>query len=173
MNQVVTFTVENYITNQILSSFNKYKHNKSNLIDTSICNTNKGIQTDNALDLKDFREDKKFEKCLDYLLNLLHRESGQSYLSFNWVHFVEYQRGGYQELHDHKESETFSSILYLNTCRGGETFFPNSTGLRHGDRLTISPIKNKMIVFPSYFSHKANKTSSWFINKKVMVMGIR
>ena len=114
MNQVVTFTVENYITNQILSSFNKYKHNKSNLIDTSICNTNKGIQTDNALDLKDFREDKKFEKCLDYLLNLLHRESGQSYLSFNWVHFVEYQRGGYQEFHDHKESETFYSILYLN-----------------------------------------------------------
>ena len=110
---------------------------------------------------------------MDHLLNLLHRESGLSYLSFNWVHFVEYQRGGYQEFHDHKESETFSSILYLNTCRGGETFFPNSTGLRHGDRLTISPIKNKMIAFPSYFSHRANKTSSWFINKKVLVMGIR
>ena len=165
MNEVLTFAVEKHITNNILSSFNKYKHNKSNLIDTDICNTNKGIQTNNVLDLNDFKEDVHFERGLDYLINLIRRESGQSYLSFTWVHLVEYQRGGYQEWHNHQENENYSAILYLNTCRGGETQFESP-------HKTISPIKNNMIVFPSHFNHCAHKTSSWFAKKKVLVMGI-
>ena len=166
MNQGLTFSVENNITDERLSSFNKHKHNKSNLIDINICNTNKGIQTNNALDLKDFKEDKNFGKCVDYLINLIRRESGIAYLSFCWAHLIEYQRGGYQQWHNHQDSERFSAILYLNTCRGGETEFAHSTGI------TISPIKNKMVVFPSNFDHRAKKTSFGFNKKKVLVLGI-
>ncbi len=161
MNQIVTLSVEDSVTEQILTCFDRYKYNKDNLI-TNIeeVSTVNGIQTENALELKDFQQDLDFNESLSHILNIIHSKTFLN-LSYYYVHFVEYDRGGYQIAHNHAHAEDYSCVLYLNTCEGGETYF---------DDVSFAPTKGNMIIFPSYLNHGSKETRSF---KTVLVLGMR
>tara|TARA_Y100001963_G_C6628408_1_gene375074 strand:+ start:201 stop:779 length:579 start_codon:yes stop_codon:yes gene_type:complete len=180
---VIEIGVHKSISNTMLACWKKYKNNEMNLVDISPTCTFKGIQSQNALQLANFKKDKNFQKCLDDILIIPESILGVR-LSYYWVTFVEYYRGGYQTIHNHAHNEEYSLILYLNTCRGGETYFdikppkltlsPTSDIIRdEGIKLSFSPKKNNMLLFKSDTDHGANKTSSWFRNKTVLVCGLR
>ncbi len=180
VNKIWETDVDHSISNKVLSSFEKYKHNQDNLVDVKDSCTRKGIQTFNIFELEDFKQDKNLQECLKETLDIIKEMIGLN-VHYYWGHFIEYYRGGYQVAHNHAHNEHFSSVLYLNNCRGGETYFnfepyvqrENRNSYRVEPFASISPKKNRMIVFPSNLDHGAKKTSSWFINKKVLVLGMR
>ena len=180
VNKIWEIDLDDSISNKVLSSFEKYKHNEDNLVDLKNCCSNNGIQTYNILQLEDFKQDKNLQECLKEILDVTREMIGLNLYHY-WGHFIEYYRGGYQEVHNHAHNEHFSSVLYLNNCRGGETYFNFKPYVEKEDRnsyrvdpfVSISPKKNRMIVFPGNFDHGAKKNSSWFINKKVLVLGMR
>ena len=168
MSNIMVNRLENSTVNTILSCFDKYKHNKLNQQNIEKWCTYNGIQTKNVLGLDDFQRDSKFQECLKKVLHNAERGLKLK-LKYYWVHLIEYERGGFQMEHNHVSNEDYSSILYLNTCRGGETYF----NMESQPFVSFSPEKRKIITFPSHIDHGARKTSSWFINKKVMVCGMR
>tara|TARA_R100001443_G_scaffold19203_1_gene30585 strand:- start:405 stop:926 length:522 start_codon:yes stop_codon:yes gene_type:complete len=161
---VIDVEIDSSISEEALVCWKKYKNNSINRINISPTSTFKGIQSGNVLNLLDFQTDNKFRKCLDNVIKIT-KELLEVDIYYYWTHFVEYYRGGYQGYHNHEQNEDYSSILYLNTCRGGETYFESSR--------ICSPKKNTMIIFPSNVNHGAKKTLSWFNNKKVLVFGFR
>ena len=163
---VLEVGIDNSISNDMLKCWNKYKNHSMNLVDISPTSTFNGIQSQNALDLPNFKKDHLFQERLDNLLIIPESIIGEG-LTYHWVHFVEYYRGGYQEIHNHRHNEDYSFILYLNACRGGETYFDIKPPV------SFSPKKNTMLLFKSDVNHGANKTSSWFRNKKILVCGLR
>ena len=163
---VLEVGINKSISNTMLECWEKYKNNEMNLVDISPTSTFNGIQSQNALLLANFQKDNKFQECLDNLIIIPESIIGEE-LSYHWVHFVEYYRGGYQEIHNHAHNEDYSLIIYLNTCRGGETYFDIKPPA------SFSPKKNTMLLFKSDVDHGANKTSSWFRNKKILVCGLR
>ena len=154
--------IDSDITDNILSNWECYKNNSLNLCDISRTCTHNGIQTKNVLLLSDFQNN-QFIKSLNRLLEIC-KSILKLNISFHYVHFVEYFADGYQSIHNHKNHEDFSLILYLNTCESGETYFESGN--------TYLPIKNNIVLFSSYHNHGAN-----FINapdnKKVLVCGFR
>ncbi len=165
MNEIIDLHISDEMTEYILWCWDTYKKNKDNLRSTQYVATAEGIQTKNIKTLKDFMEDKTFQDCLEFIWNTLKAVSGED-LYYHWMHFVEYERGGYQTMHSHAHEEDYSAILYLNNCRGGETFFMNPPK-------SFSPKKGNIVLFPSNFTHGAKKTTSWFVKKKVLVLGLR
>ena len=163
---VLEVGIDNPISNDMLKCWNKYKNRSMNRIGISTTSTFKGIQSSNALNLPNFQEDHLFQERLDNLLSITESIIGER-LTYHWVHFVEYYRGGYQEIHNHKHNEDYSFILYLNTCRGGQTYFDIKPPV------SFSPKKNNMLLFKSDIDHGAHKTSSWFRTKKILVCGLR
>jgi len=180
---VIEIGIHNSISNTMLACWKKYKNNEMNLYDISPTFTFNGIQSQNTLNLSNFQTDNNFQECLDNLLMIPESILGEG-LYYHWVHFVEYYRGGYQEIHNHAHKEDYSLILYLTTCRGGETYFnikppkvllsPTGDIIKdEGTKLSFSPKKNNMLLFKSDINHGANKTSSWFRNKTVLVCGLK
>ena len=179
MKPIIEIHVSDDITEYILWCWDTYKKNEDNLISSTIKRnrsplqhvaTTKGIQSKNLKTLKDFMEDNTFQDCLKFLWETLQTITGEN-LYYNHIHFVEYERGGYQIEHNHARhspahNEDYSAVFYLNTCRGGETFFTDPPK-------SFSPKKGDMIFFPADFTHGAKKTSSWFVKKKVLVLGLR
>ena len=166
MNTILVNNVNHSIVNTARSCFDKYKDNKFNQQNIDKYNTFKGIQSKNVLELDDFQRDSNFQECLKNILDIVQRNLHLN-LYYYWVHFIEYERGGYQTEHNHAHNEDYSSILYLNTCRGGETYF------NINQPVSFSPKKGRMITFPSYINHGGKKTSLWFNNKKILVCGMR
>ena len=168
MSNIMVNKLDESTVNTIRLCFDKYKHNKLNHQNIEGWCTFNGIQTKNVLGLNDFQRDIKFQECLKKVLH--NAEKGlQLKLHYYWVHLIEYKRGGFQTEHNHALNEDYSSILYLNTCRGGETYFIEESQ----PPVSFPPEKRKMITFPSHINHGAKKTSSWFTNKKVLVCGMR
>ena len=166
MNEVKDLHVEDRFTDRVLSSFKKHKRNKNNLEDDlSVTSTHNGIQTKNTLELDDFLEDDDFQDALKVLLATAKLITGEELVIF-WSHFVQYNRGGFQDRHRHDHNEDYSCIFYLNTCKAGETYFSDLD-------LSFSPKKGRFLIFPSSFRHGARETTSWFIKKKVLVLGLR
>ena len=79
------------------------------------------------------------------------------------LHFIEYNKGGFQKIHNHEKAEEHSFILYLNTCDGDTCF-------GHPLNIKFEPIKGRLVVFSSDLWHYALK--NWKDNKKVLVGGI-
>ena len=151
------------ITNNIVECWDKYKNNSNNTIDVSSTSTFDGIQSGNVLYLADFEEDHKFQGALKNILEIV-QHLIQIKLNYYWVHFVEYHSGGHQSIHNHAHNEDYSLILYLNTCKGGQTHFESG--------VVCTPKKNNMLVFQATLNHGARETQSWD-NKKVLVCGMR
>ena len=160
-NFIMNITLDDPIATNILSCWEKYKNNKLNIEKCETCTMN-GIQTSNVLGLLDFKQDNIFQECLNNILQNIEKLLGLN-LYYYWVHFVEYFEGGYQDIHNHKNNEEYSFVLYLNTCSDGETYF------NVDPPISISPNKNNMILFSSNIDHGA-KTC---YNKKVLVGGLR
>ena len=78
------------------------------------------------------------------------------------IHYIHYYSGGYQKRHDHRDTEKFGFILYLNDA-DGETVFEEPV-----DR-SIKPEKGKILLFDSSIPHYANES---LLNKKILVGAI-
>ena len=173
LNVVRKVQISGNLADIICACWDKYKKNKDNLVNVDETTTFNGIQTNNVLYLKDFKEDKVFQESLNFLWKTL-QALIQEDLSYYWVHLIEYnRRGGYQDVHNHIHNEDYSAVFYLNTCRGGETYFMDPNQVVSSQPLSFSPKKSDMLVFPASYMHGARNTSSWFVNKKVLVLGLR
>ena len=79
-----------------------------------------------------------------------------------WIHYIEYLKNGYQKKHNHKDSEKYSFILYLNDSDG-------STVFEEPIKKSVKPTKGKLVLFSSDIIHYAEKSLN---NKKILVGGI-
>tara|TARA_B100000131_G_scaffold301940_1_gene324604 strand:- start:323 stop:805 length:483 start_codon:yes stop_codon:yes gene_type:complete len=105
--------------------------------------------------------DKKFYAHLNVIKKKVERVSSKS-LMYHYLHMLDYDGGGDMLQHEHAHAEYYTSILYLNDCDDGETFF-----IIDGEREEVSPKKGKLVIYPSYIEHGANYSTS----KKVLVSG--
>ena len=79
------------------------------------------------------------------------------------LHFIDYDKGGYQKPHNHVKTEKYSFILYLNDSDGDTVF------LIDNKKVAVTPKKGKLVVFSSDIMHYALKS---FKNKKILVGAI-
>tara|TARA_R100001510_G_C7526378_1_gene119710 strand:- start:149 stop:616 length:468 start_codon:yes stop_codon:yes gene_type:complete len=116
------------------------------------CNTctKNGFQTPNILL---YERPKK-------LSELLMKEIRKNLNLFH-MHLIEYDKNGEQLPHDHKKTEDYSFILYLNDS-DGNTVFENI-----GE---IEPKKGKLVFFESHLLHYARPSVR---NKKVAVGALK
>ena len=80
----------------------------------------------------------------------------------DWIHYIEYDVGGFQKRHKHEKHEKFSWVLYLNDSDGDTLFYTEGS-------IRVSPRKGKLVVFSSDIEHEAMTT---MMGKKVLVGGI-
>tara|TARA_R100000008_G_C3518375_1_gene132627 strand:+ start:184 stop:684 length:501 start_codon:yes stop_codon:yes gene_type:complete len=155
--------IANGLVKDIERIYDKAKRNPINFMDRGTATVG-GKQTDNALFLRDFRD---LIPPINVIKGFIEREVGTE-LAWQWVHFVEYDKGGRQELHNHQECEEISFILYLNDCRGGMTAFTYADKITHWKE--VLPKRGRMVFFSSDINHYALPALS---KKKVMVGGLK
>jgi len=147
---------------------NAVKNPKNLLVEVpfpSSC-TRKGIQTKNIFILNDF---KPILKLLQEIRNILTQSIGQR-LEYYWAHMIEYEEGGWQELHTHAPREDVSFILYLTDNDDGQTYFKINTDDGLDYELHTFPKKGKLVYFDAVYDHGAKVTKT---NKMVLVGGLR
>jgi len=119
-----------------------------------------GSCTVNGFQTYSIHENEIYKPLLDTLLSFI--PNGR-FFRYRWFHLIEYNQFGSQKKHDHKETEDYSFIIYLNTCiEGGETVFevPN-------EPLFVSkPEKGKLVFFPAHLKHWGEEVVEY---KKVAV----
>jgi len=156
-----------YVKDNILKFFEdkleQYKNNSYYWVDIKTTCTKNGIQTKNLLTIND----EELLSNLDELRRYLEKKF-EFKLKYYWVHMIEYEYGGKQDIHNHEKKEDFSVILYLNDCVDGNTCFILSNIRKV--MVSITPQKNKGVIFSSLIKHYAEKCSN---NKKVLVCGFR
>jgi len=141
------FQISDEIVNNLLATLEVFKEKNISVSDTC---TKKGFQTSNILDYEVPKElSKLIMKEIDKDLNLFH------------IHLIEYHNQGEQLPHDHKETEDYSFILYLNDS-DGNTVFKNI-----GE---ISPKKGKLVFFKSDIWHFGRPSSQ---QKKIAVGALK
>lgn len=146
MKDINSFFIDSSLTKNLIKVLKKLKsENKKVMEDT---HTKDGFQTGNILEFKNNLQIKKdVEKMLLNKYNVFH------------IHLIDYNKGGYQERHNHAKTEDYSFIIYLNTAEKGETVFEN-----------IGKVKceeNKIIVFKSNIWHYGLPCSS----RKLVAVG--
>lgn len=157
------FEVDENITNFFITKLNQYKIDINYVISKNSSSTINGIQTKNILKFADMQT---LEVLND--LRFTFEKTFQINLEYFWVHMIEYEHQGYQNLHDHSNNEDFSFILYLNSCdTGNTTFILNQS---RDIKVVVKPIKNTGVFFLSSLHHSADITTD---NKKVLVGGLR
>lgn len=122
--------------------------NKNKFLDTSSNTfTENGFQSNNIVSFFDEHLKKKMmdNQCL--------------YQDIFWIHYIEYEKSGFQKEHNHLSTEEYSFILYLNDSVG-DTVFPHTR---------ISPEKGLLVIFDSSLLHRAEES----INKKVLAGAIK
>ena len=77
-----------------------------------------------------------------------------------YLHCIHYYPNGYQELHDHKDSEKYSFVAYLNDADGDTVIHLKNKKYR------ITPKKGKIIYFPGHLLHEGLLSTG---NKRVAV----
>ena len=123
-----------------------------------------GSCTVNGFQTNAVHNNENYRSVLDALLS--HLPNGKNFY-YRWFHLIDYDKFGRQEKHNHKQTEDYSFIVYLNTCKeGGETIFeiPN-------EPLFVSKsIRGKLIFFPSHLDHWGEEVIS---RKKVAVGALK
>tara|TARA_R110000772_G_scaffold92676_2_gene189649 strand:- start:31 stop:501 length:471 start_codon:yes stop_codon:yes gene_type:complete len=130
----------------ILSLLNKYNFKD---ISNESCTEN-GYQTSNIVGI--------FNKSI--LKKILPFDN--FYKKIFWIHYIKYHKDGYQVEHDHKKTEKYSFILYLNNS-DGDTVFKEPVNKK------ITPKLGKLIFFDSDISHRAEISNE---GKQVLVGAI-
>jgi hypothetical protein len=96
----------------------------------------------------------------------------QESLEFIFLHFIDYDKGGYMKEHDHKDKEDLTFLLYLNDCPDGDTvFYLNFANdrSRHRSQVYVKPKKGRLAVFSSTIPHKGTITHN---HKKIFAGGL-
>ena len=106
------------------------------------------------------------ERGLTYLKRIkdMVEEKTSSLFIYHHLPMLDYNKGGYMSLHNHSHAEDYSSLLYLNDCKDGATYFVSD-----GKKYEILPEKNKLLIYPSHIFHGARYATS----KKVLVSGYK
>ena len=157
---VYTFNVDDNFIDFFSNKINYYKEISFSVNDTTTVN---GFQTDNIFQLN---ENDVIEK-LNFLKQKIENKCKCKFI-YHWAHLIEYEKGGYQELHNHNENEDFSLIVYLNSCSDGLTEFVLNDK-REIDFRYI-PKKGECIMFLSSIFHRGLPTTQ---HKKVLVLGLK
>ena len=77
------------------------------------------------------------------------------------VHLIHYYSNGYQQLHDHEQTEKYSFIVYLNDADGDTVVY-----LKNNKEYRITPKKGKIVYFPAHLLHEGLLSTT---NKRVAV----
>ena len=141
------FKISNQVVNDLLITLELFKKNKISVSGTC---TKNGFQTDNILKYQTPKE----------LSQLIMKEIGKDLDLFH-MHLIEYYNQGEQLPHDHKDTEDYSFVLYLNDS-DGNTVFDNI-----GE---ISPKKGKLVFFKSDLTHSGKPS---FQGKKIAVGALK
>lgn len=141
------FKISNQVVNDLLITLELFKKNKISVSGTC---TKNGFQTDNILKYQAPKE----------LSQLIMKEIGKDLDLFH-MHLIEYYNQGEQLPHDHKDTEDYSFVLYLNDS-DGNTVFDNI-----GE---ISPKKGKLVFFKSDLTHYGKPS---FQGKKIAVGALK
>jgi hypothetical protein len=123
-----------------------------------------GSCTVNGFQTNTVHEDQNYKVVLDALLSYL--PDGNN-LYYRWFHLIDYDKFGKQEKHNHKKTEDYSFIVYLDTCeKGGETVFEVPS-----EFLFVSKsVRGKLLFFPSHLDHWGEEV---MIRKKVAVGALK
>jgi hypothetical protein len=144
--------LETNINNKTLMKINKIISNEKFIpVKNGSTQTFDGFQTENIISF--FSKDllKEIVPFFNFFKNIFH------------IHYILYNKNGYQGKHNHSKTENFSFILYLNNATGNTDFFI-------GDYVySVKPIKNKLIVFSSEIFHLGNKVKT---TKQILVGAI-
>ena len=139
------YKLENKTMSDIYEVIDKNKHRFNDQSHTTT--TENGFQSNNIEHLFNMDLKKKMLSNNDLYKYIFH------------IHYIEYFNGGFQKEHDHKETEEWSFILYLNDAIG-DTVFENNI---------ISPEKGLLVLFDAKLKHSSKKS----FNKKVLVGSIK
>ena len=141
------FFVNDEIVNDFLTTLDLFKEKDLKVENTYTVN---GFQSVNILALESTKElSSRLLKYIDKKLQLFH------------IHLIDYDEDGQQDSHDHKETEDYSFILYLNDSDGNTVF---------EDVCEVSPKKGKLVLFKSDVRHYGKPTNT---NKKVAVGALK
>jgi|TARA_R110002012_G_scaffold299716_1_gene498947 hypothetical protein len=135
--------IKKEIIDQIESILNKYKFED---VSFNKCTKN-GFQTDNIVNLFSKNILKKILPINDF------------YKKIFWIHYIKYNKNGYQTEHNHSKTEKYSFILYLNDS-DGDTIFKEPINKR------VIPKLGKLIFFNSCVLHRAEMSNE---GKKILV----
>ena len=139
--------VEDEIVDDFLTTLDLFKEKNLKVENTYTVN---GFQSVNILALASTKElSSRLLKYIDKKLQLFH------------IHLIDYDEDGQQDSHDHKETEDYSFILYLNDSDGNTVF---------EDVCEVSPKKGKLVLFKSDVRHYGKPTNT---NKKVAVGALK
>ena len=111
--------------------------------------TKKGYQTSNIIEYVNDSYKKDLTKRYFDIKDLV------------YMHCIHYYPNGYNHLHDHKLSEKYSFIAYLNDADGDTLIH-----LKNNKKYRITPKKGKIIYFPAHLPHEGLLTTG---NKRVAV----
>jgi len=145
-----------YIPNDITDNLNKFLSEiliSGNLLPKGSTDSMNASQTDNLC------QNETINLYLDQILKLLKLDKT---FYHRWFHMIDYDTFGSQNPHDHSKTEDYSYIIYLNTCKGGSTWF-----LSDDKTIEVIPEKNKLILFKSNLFH----WSSGVIDNKRVAVG--
>ena len=147
---LIEYKISDGIVNNYLEFLDIFKEAKYEATDVT---TRNGFQTKNILTYQSAKDLTK--ELLSEIGNITNG------LDCFHIHLIEYFKQGHQEAHNHKRTEDFSFILYLNDA-DGNTVFENI-----GE---IGPKKGKLIYFKSDLMHWSKQSIR---NKKIAVGALK
>ena len=145
-------------TDKFLKLLEYYKEKLSDYDQTK----NNNVSSVNAFhsgNILQFKKFKKYAKLIEphipyfQKLNLFH------------IHLLHFYNNGFEKPHDHKKTEDFSFIAYLQNSDDGYTCLKINNNI-----IKIKPEKGKLIFFPSNIWHWGEPSSG---NKKIAVGALK
>lgn len=158
------------ICEKLMEKLNHVRKNKTAENNQNTCFKSLGYQSGNLLDLGD-PDILEISVLIRYNLANEFRVE-QEKLDFVFLHFLDYDKQGLMEEHDHKDKEDLTFLLYLNDCPDGDTvFYLNSADDRSRQRskIAVKPKKGRLAVFSSVVPHEGTVT---YNNKKIFAGGL-
>ena len=157
--QLKTHFVDNDIVKELLETldfFEEYMPEINNAVSPSVCSENAYhtgniFSFDNCLHFKN--KLKKYTKYKGKNLDLFH------------IHLIHFYDLGYERAHDHKNTEDYSFVLYLQDSENGHTCFEIDDKI-----VKVKPEKGKLVFFPSDIWHWGEKSSG---KKKIAVGALK
>ena len=144
------YKIDHSLVDELIKSLDLFKSVQFAAPDETA--TRNGFQTGNIL---------KFDSSRALISEILKDVIKDKKVECFHVHLIEYFKGGYQEEHDHANTEDYSFILYLNDSDGNTVF---------KDGLSIKPEKGKLVYFKSDLIHWGEESN---LSKKIAVGALK